>query len=74
MSRTAQTEHSKELRRARAREYQNSLTAANRFAISHKDPAIIAAIRAGLDEINGKNQAEKILFLIESYQKKQANE
>lgn len=71
MSRNAQTEHSKALRRARAREYQSSLTAANRFAVNHKDPAVIAAIRSGLELMEGRNQAEKILYLIEDYQKRQ---
>ena len=71
MSRNAQTEHSKALRRAHAREYQSGLTAANRFAIAHKDPAVIAAIRAGLEQVEGRNQAEKILYLIETDQKMQ---
>ena len=71
MSRNANTEHSKELRRASAKKFINALTAANRFAVNHKDPAVIAAIRDGLAKIEGRNQAEKILFLIEAYQKKQ---
>ena len=71
MSRNAQTEHSKALQRAHAREYQRALTAANRFAVNHKDPAVIAAIRTGLERMEGRNQAEKILDLIEDYQKRQ---
>ena len=71
MSRNANTEHSKELRRASAKKFISGLTAANRFAVNHKDPSVIAAIRAGLAQIKGRNQAEKILFLIEDYQKKE---
>ena len=71
MSRNANTEHSRALRRASAEKFINGLTAANRFAVNHKDPAVIAAIRNGLAQIEGRNQAEKILFLIETYQKKQ---
>lgn len=63
----ANTDHSKALRRETARRYQNGLKAENRFAITHKDPAIIAAIRDGLNKIDGKNQAEKIVMLINFY-------
>ena len=71
MSRNANTEHSKALRRASAEKFINGLTAANRFAVNHKDPAVIAAIRAGLELIEGRNQAEKILYLIREHQKNQ---
>lgn len=70
MSRNANTEHSKKLRRDAAKKFINGLTAANRFAVNHKDPAVIAAIRAGLEQIEGRNQAEKILYLIEDYRKR----
>lgn len=66
----ANTEHSKRQRRASAKKFISGLTAANRFAVNHKDQAVIAAIRDGLAQIEGRNQAEKILFLIEAYQKK----
>lgn len=65
----AKTEHSRRLRRATADAFQSRLTAANRFEVKHKDPAVIAAIRAGLEQVEGSNQAEKILFLLEFYQK-----
>ena len=65
----AKTEHSRRLRRATADAFQSRLTAAKRFEVKHKDPAVIAAIRAGIDLVEGSNQAEKILFLLECYQK-----
>ena len=63
----ANTDHSKNLRRASATKSQAKLTAANRLEIRNQDADKIAAIRAGLAEVEGKDNSEKILYLIEFY-------
>lgn len=65
----ANTDHSKNLRRASATKSQAKLTAANRLEIRNQDADKIAAIRAGLAEVEGKDNSEKILYLIEFYKK-----
>ena len=47
----AKTEHSRRLRRATADAFQSRLTAANRFEVKHKDPAVIAAIRGNIGKV-----------------------
>ena len=64
------TEQLKARRRANAAEYQKKLTAANRLEIRNRDAAKIAAIRNRLHGIPGQDNAEKILYLLDSYEKK----
>lgn len=64
------TEQLKARRRANAAEYQKKLTAANRLEIRNRDAAKIAAIRARLPSIPGQDNAEKILYLLDTYEKK----
>lgn len=60
----AQTEHSKQLRAKSAKKFREKLGSGCRMNLTHEDAEVIAAIRQGLNAIDGKNQAEKILFLI----------
>lgn len=64
------TEQLKARRRANAAEYQKKLTAANRLEIRNRDAAKIAAIRNRLHGIPGQDNAEKILYLLDIYEKK----
>ena len=64
------TEQLKARRRANAAEYQKKLTAANRLEIRNRDAAKIATIRNRLHGIPGQDNAEKILYLLDSYEKK----
>ncbi|WP_304671228.1 hypothetical protein [Neisseria bergeri] len=59
----------RQIRRENAAEYQKKLTAANRLEIRNRDAGKIAAIRERLTSIPGKDNAEKILYLLDSYEK-----
>ena len=59
----------RQIRRENAAEYQKKLTAANRLEIRNRDAGKIAAIRERLSGIPGKDNAEKILYLSDSYEK-----
>lgn len=63
----ANTDHSKNLRRASATKSQAKLTAANRLEIRNQDADKIAAIRDGLAEVEGKDNTEKLLILLNTY-------
>ena len=69
MARNANTAHSKALRQKTAAEFQKKLTAANRLEIRNKDADVIAAIRAGLAGVPGETNADKILYLLDIYNK-----
>ena len=71
-SRNATTERSKQLRRESARKSNAKLTAANRLEIKNQDAAKITAIRAGLAEVAGKDNAEKLLLLLDVYKNHQS--
>ena len=70
----AQTEHSKKLRAESAKKFQQSLGSGCRMTLTHQNADVITAIRQGLQEISGKNQAEKIIFLIDFYKEKNNRE
>ena len=59
----------KQLRRKIASAYQKKLTSANRLEIRNRDAGKIAAIRERLADIPGEDNAEKILYLLDSYEK-----
>lgn len=66
----ANTAHSKQMRRATAAAYQKTLTAANRLEIRNKDAAKIQAIKDKLALVDGKDNSEKLLLVLDSYLKK----
>lgn len=63
----ANTKHSKALRLEAAKKALKNQTAANRFEVRSKDTDKIAAIRAGLAEVEGADNADKLLNLINFY-------
>ena len=62
------TEQLKARRRVNAAEYQKKLKASNRLEIRNRDAAKIASIRSRLPSIPGRDNAEKILYLLDSYE------
>lgn len=68
----SKTDHSMELRRETAREWNKKLDASkNKFEIRSKDADAIAAIKSGLKDIPGKTNTEKLLNLINFYKANQ---
>lgn len=67
MMANANTDHSRELRRASAARAQQKLTAANRLEIRNQDAAKIQAIKDKLAQIDGKDNAEKLLLVLDTY-------
>ncbi|RPD86291.1 hypothetical protein EGK75_09220 [Neisseria weixii] len=67
----ANTAHSKQMRRVTAAAYQKTITAANRLEIRNKDTAKIQAVKDKLAQIEGKDNCDKLLLVLDSYLKKQ---
>ena len=65
----ANTTHSKALRLAAAKRFNAQITAANKFEIRNKDAAKIAEIKERLKGVHGKDNAEKLLILLDTYDK-----
>lgn len=63
----ANTEHSKQVRRATAAEYQKKLTAANRLEIRNKDSRKIQAVKDRLAQIDGANNCDKMILALDFY-------
>ena len=69
----ANTEHSKKLRQKTAAEWKKNLPKGTRFEIHNKDPEKIVAIKAGLKTVEGGNNTEKLLLLLDTYKKYKEN-
>lgn len=65
----AKTEHSKKLRQKTAAEWKKNLPKGTRFEVQSKDPEKIAAIKSGLEDVEGNNNTEKLLLLLSIYKK-----
>ena len=63
----ANTDHSKQVRRATAAEYQKKLTAANRLEIRNKDAAKIQAVKDKLAQIDGADNCDKLILALDFY-------
>lgn len=61
------TEHSKQVRRTTAAEYQKTLTAANRLEIRNKDAAKIQAVKDKLAQIDGADNCDKLILALDFY-------
>ena len=63
------TEHSRKLRKETASRWRKNLPKGTRFEVLSKDPEKIAAIKAGLAQVEGDNNTEKLLRLLAVYAK-----
>lgn len=66
----SKTEHSKLLRKRTSADWQSAnLSAANRLEIRCKDSSKISDIRVRLSKIEGASMADKIIYLLDFYER-----
>mgnify|MGYP003610870950 CR=1 FL=1 len=70
----AQTAHSIELRAKTAKEWGKKLNGANLFQVRSIDVDKIAAIKSGIASMPGKSNVDKLLLLLDTYNKSADNQ
>ena len=70
----AQTAHSIELRAKPAKEWGQKLNGANLFQVRSIDVDKIAAIKSGIASMPGKSNVDKLLLLLDTYNKSADNQ
>ena len=70
----AQTAHSIELRAKTAKEWGKKLTGANIFQVRSIEADKIAAIKSGIAAMPGKSNVDKLILLLDTYNKSADNQ